>query len=58
MAVFGYALFYWGYHHFTGTRYSLWTLLGITHMQSGQPLQLGGTTTSSTTTTGTTGQVA
>ena len=31
LTVLGYAIFYWGYHHFTGfnCRYSLWTLLGF-----------------------------
>jgi hypothetical protein len=45
--VFGYALFYWGYHHFPGQqRYSLWSLLGFGNlfgassaMPAGQPIQ-------------------
>lgn len=42
----GYALFYWGLHHFPGQqRYSLWDLLGFgtlfknVSMPSGQPVQ-------------------
>lgn len=38
--VFGYALFYWGYHHFTPTRYGLWTLLGFHSMPTGTPIQI------------------
>lgn len=40
---FGYALFYWGYHHFPAMqRYSLFTLLGIGNLMpsNGTPLQL------------------
>lgn len=41
--VFGYALFYWGYHHFDNPRYSLWELLGFGKlMPAGQPLRLTG----------------
>lgn len=36
--VFGYALFYWGYHHFGNTRYSLWQLLGFSNMPTGKPV--------------------
>jgi hypothetical protein len=39
---FGYALFYWGLHHFPAfQRYSLWTLLGIGGVinAANQPLQ-------------------
>jgi hypothetical protein len=44
LAFFGYALFYWGLHHFPGfQRYSLFTLLGIGNLipSTGAPLQLG-----------------
>lgn len=43
--VVGYALFYWGWHHFSGVRYSLWYLLGfgslpgLPGMPQGTPLQ-------------------
>lgn len=29
VTTFGYAIFYWGQHHFYGKRYSLWCLLGL-----------------------------
>jgi hypothetical protein len=40
--LFGYALFYWGWHHFTpNKRYSLWDLLGLKSLDSipGPPAQ-------------------
>lgn len=40
MLVVGYVLFYWGYHHFTTTRYSLWQLFGFSNMPSGTPVAL------------------
>jgi hypothetical protein len=44
LAFFGYALFYWGLHHFPGfQRYSLFTLLGLGNLipSSGAPIQFG-----------------
>lgn len=35
LAVFGYALAYWGLHHFYGNRYSLWDLLGLNALTQG-----------------------
>jgi len=40
----GYALFYWGLHHFPGfQRYSLFTLLGLGNLipSNGAPIQFG-----------------
>lgn len=40
---FGYALFYWGLHHFPAMpRYSLWTLLGLGNIKPGKPIQFKG----------------
>lgn len=44
MLMFGYALFYWGLHHFPGfQRYSLFTLLGLGTLinTNQQPVQFG-----------------
>lgn len=44
LGFFGYALFYWGLHHFPGFhRYSLFTLLGLGNVlpSNGTPVQFG-----------------
>lgn len=41
LLMFGYALFYWGLHHFGGQRYSLFTLLGIGNLVH-SPMPPGG----------------
>lgn len=36
----GYVLFYWGYHHYTSTRYGFFQLLGAAPLGQGKPFAL------------------